>query len=56
MHGTRRTYAASVSYLAMTIWAYEELAHGVSWFGHLPAQGYAIIMVARRRACVARLI
>jgi len=27
--------ARAVSYLAMTIWAYEELVDGVNWFRHL---------------------
>jgi hypothetical protein len=47
LHGTEHTYAASVSYLAMTIWAYEELVHGVNWFRHLLGVAYAIIMIVR---------
>jgi hypothetical protein len=31
----------------MTIWAYEELAHGVNWFRHLLGVAYAIIMIVR---------
>jgi hypothetical protein len=46
-HGTDHAYTASVSYLAMTIWAYEELTHGVNWFRHLLGAAYAVIMVAR---------
>ena len=34
LHGAGRFDAQAVSYLAMTIWAYEELAHGVNWFRH----------------------
>jgi hypothetical protein len=44
---TEQTYATSVSYLAMTIWAYEELVHGVNWFRHLLGLTYAVIMVVR---------
>ncbi len=45
--GSEHTYAASVSYLAMTIWAYEELVHGVNGFRHLLGLAYAIILVVR---------
>jgi hypothetical protein len=31
----------------MTIWAYEELAHGVNWFRRLLGATYAVIMVVR---------
>jgi hypothetical protein len=41
-HGTTHAYAAAISYLAMIIWAYEELVHGVNWFRHLLGLGYAI--------------
>jgi hypothetical protein len=47
VHGPDHAYTASVSYLAMTIWAYEELTHGVNWFRHLLGVAYAIIMVVR---------
>jgi hypothetical protein len=47
VHGAQYPYLASVSYLAMTIWAYEELARGVNWFRHLLGFAYAIIMVLR---------
>jgi hypothetical protein len=47
VHGAPHPYVASVSYLAMTIWAYEELAHGVNWFRHLLGLTYAVIMVER---------
>jgi hypothetical protein len=40
-------YARSISYLAMTIWAYEELAEGVNWFRHLLGFVYVVIMVVR---------
>jgi hypothetical protein len=31
----------------MTVWAYEELVHGVAWFRRLPGLVYAIVMVMR---------
>jgi hypothetical protein len=40
-------YARSISYLAMTIWAYEELVDGVNWFRRLLGLTYAVIMVVR---------
>jgi hypothetical protein len=46
-NGALHPYLVSVSYLAMTIWAYEELAHGVNWFRHLLGLTYAVIMVMR---------
>lgn len=35
MHGGGHVDARAVSYAAMTIWAYDELVHGVNWFRHL---------------------
>jgi hypothetical protein len=45
--GTGHTYATSVSYLALTIWAYEELVHGVNWFRRLLGLAFAVILVVR---------
>jgi hypothetical protein len=42
LHGAGHADARAVSYLAMTIWAYEELAHGVNWFRHLLGLAYII--------------
>jgi hypothetical protein len=42
IHGNGRFDARSVSYLAMTIWAYEELVHGVNWFRHLLGLVYLV--------------
>jgi hypothetical protein len=42
IHGSGHFYLASLSYLAMAIWAYEELLHGVNWFRHLLGLAYAI--------------
>jgi hypothetical protein len=47
VHGAQHPYVAAVSYLAMTIWAYEELAHGVNWFRHLLGVAYVVILVVR---------
>jgi hypothetical protein len=35
LDGTQHAYAATVSYVALAIWAYGELVHGVNWFRHL---------------------
>jgi hypothetical protein len=45
--GCAHSYAASVSYLAMAIWAYEELVHGVNWFRRLLGLAYVILLVVR---------
>jgi hypothetical protein len=45
--GSAHSYAASVSYLAMTIWAYEELVHGVNWFRRLLGLTYVILLIVR---------
>jgi hypothetical protein len=34
--------ALAVSYLAMMIWAYEELVDGVNWFRHLLGLVYVV--------------
>jgi hypothetical protein len=34
LHGAGHFDAQAISYLAMAVWAYEELAHGVNWFRH----------------------
>ncbi len=46
-HGSSHDYAASVSYSAMTVWAYEELVHGVNWFRHLLGLAYVVIVAMR---------
>lgn len=40
-------YARSLSYLAMGVWAYEELVDGVNWFRRLLGLAYVVIMVLR---------
>ena len=47
LHGSAHSYAASVSYLALTIWAYEELVHGVNWFRRLLGLAFLILMIMR---------
>jgi hypothetical protein len=47
LHGSTHPYAASVSSLAMTIWAYEELAHGVNWFRRLLGLTFVTLLTIR---------
>jgi hypothetical protein len=46
-HGPAGSYLRSVSYLAMTVWAYEELVHGVNWFRRLLGLVFAILLIMR---------
>jgi hypothetical protein len=52
LDGGEHSYAASVSYLAMTIWAYEELVHGVNWFRRLLGAAYVTLLIV----CVAHAL
>jgi hypothetical protein len=45
LHGAAHPYASAVAYLAMIVWAYEELPHGVNLFRNLLGLGYAISTV-----------
>jgi hypothetical protein len=47
VHGMEHAYTTSVSYLALTIWAYEELVRGVNWFRRLLGLAFVIILVVR---------
>jgi hypothetical protein len=47
LHGRGHDYALSASYLALAIWAYEELAHGVNWFRRLLGLAVAILVLVR---------
>jgi hypothetical protein len=47
LSGVEHSYAQAISYLAMTIWAYEELVDGVNWFRHLLGATYAVILIVR---------
>ena len=42
MHGVGHRDALAVSYLAMALWAYEELVDGVNWFRHLLGLVYVV--------------
>jgi hypothetical protein len=42
VHGQAHADASAISYLAFTIWAYEELVDGVNWFRHLLGLAYLI--------------
>ena len=41
-HGAPHAYTSAIAYLAFTIWAYEELVHGVNWYRQLLGLGFAI--------------
>ena len=47
LRGPGHSFAVSVSYLALTVWAYEELVHGVNWFRHLLGLAYVVVLVIR---------
>ncbi|HWF49781.1 MAG TPA: hypothetical protein VG294_03960 [Solirubrobacteraceae bacterium] len=47
LSGSARSYATAAAYLAMTVWAYEELVRGVNWFRRLLGLAYMIIMIVR---------
>jgi hypothetical protein len=47
LNGSAHSYAASASYLAITIWAYEELVHGVNWFRRLLGLAFVILVIVR---------
>ena len=47
LNGSAHSYAVSGSYLAMTIWAYQELADGVNWFRRLLGLAFVILLIVR---------
>ena len=47
LHGDAHFYARSIAYLGMTVWAYEELVHGVNWLRHLLGLAYALVLIVR---------
>ena len=47
VNGQAPSYLQSLSYVAMTIWAYEELVHGVNWFRRLLGLVFAILTIMR---------
>lgn len=44
-HGSERTYAKAVAYLALAVWAYEELARGVNWFRRVLGAAVLVILI-----------
>jgi hypothetical protein len=42
VHGQAHADARAISYLTLTVWAYEELFHGVNWFRNLLGLAYVI--------------
>ena len=45
IRGTGHAYLLAVAYLAMTIWAYEELVRGTNWFRRLLGLAFLVILV-----------
>jgi hypothetical protein len=45
--GGAHSYTTAVSYLALAVWAYEELAHGVNWFRRLLGLAFVIYLIVR---------
>jgi hypothetical protein len=45
--GTGHAYLLATSYLAMTIWAYDELARGVNWFRRLLGLAFLLDLLVR---------
>ena len=52
-HGHVHADASAISYLALAIWAYEELFHGVNWFRHLLGLAYTISTAVHLAAALA---
>ena len=53
-HDPGHAYLAAISFLAMGLWAYEELLHGVNWFRHLLGLGNAISTVVHLALALGR--
>ncbi|HTA12773.1 MAG TPA: hypothetical protein VK765_05060 [Solirubrobacteraceae bacterium] len=47
LSGWAHAYATSVSYLAMTIWAYEELTRGANWLRRLLGLAFLVLLTVR---------
>ena len=43
LHAEAHSYARSISYLGVAVWAYEELTHGVNWFRRLLVLAFAVV-------------
>jgi hypothetical protein len=46
-HGHARHYTLAISYLALTVWAYEELSRGANWLRRLLGLCFLIVSVLR---------
>jgi hypothetical protein len=47
-------YLTAISYLALWLWAYEELIHGANWFRHLLGFAVAIYTVVHLALALGR--
>jgi hypothetical protein len=54
VHGTPHDDALAISFLAMTVWGYEELVHGVNRFRNLLGLVYVISTAAHLAAAISR--
>jgi hypothetical protein len=45
LHGEAHMYALATAYLAMTIWAYEEIVSGSNWFRRLLGTFFIVIVL-----------
>jgi hypothetical protein len=46
-HGLTHAYARAIFFLSLTVWAYEEAAHGVNWWRRLLGVGFLAYLVVR---------
>jgi hypothetical protein len=42
VHRQGHADVSAISYLTLTVWAYQELVHGVNWFRHLLGLAYVV--------------
>lgn len=56
LHGQGHSDAPAISYLALTVWAYAELVHGVNWFRHLLGLACVVSAVVHQAVALAPLI
>ena len=47
LSGVAHSYAVSVSYLGIAIWAYEEIVGGANWFRRLLGLAFMLITIVR---------
>ena len=53
-HNPAHAYLAAISFLAIGIWACEELVHGVNWFRHLLGLGFAVSTIVHLALALGR--